>query len=94
MFVLSVVNTPGMWRGGTWNGSTTEVEYYEQVRNHSNKTLLSLISGFIGASEIPELCWCHVSTRRFLITPAVQPESRVMRSSRPGTGVPWGQGVC
>ena len=32
-----------------------------------------------------------MSSRRFLVTPAVQPESRVMKSSPPTTGVPWGR---
>ena len=90
MFVWSVVNTPGTWRGGTWNGSTTEVEYCEQV-NHSDKTLSSFIPEFIGASETPEVRSWHASTLRFLVTPAVQPESRVMRSNPPTTGVPWGR---
>ena len=86
----NAVNFPEKWRGGTWNGSTTEVDCCEQV-NHNDKTLSSLIPEFIGASEIQEVRSCYASTRRFLITPAVQPESRVMRRSPLTTGVPWGR---
>ena len=32
-----------------------------------------------------------MSTRRFLVTPAVQPESCVTRNSPHTTGVPWGR---